>query len=50
LVDSGLLSSEGKIKLEQIVKTTTDKQFEVNLKALKYKKSKIKTRRKNHQY
>jgi len=40
LVDSGLLSSEGKIKLEQIVKTTTDKQFEVNLKALKYKKSK----------
>ena len=40
LVDSGLLSSDGKIKLEQIVKTTADKKFEINLKALKYIKSK----------
>jgi energy-coupling factor transporter ATP-binding protein EcfA2 len=40
LVDSGLLSSEGKIKLDQIVKTTTDKKFEINLKAFKYETSK----------
>lgn len=40
LVDSGLLSSEKKIKLDHIVKTTTDKKFEVDLKALKYETSK----------
>ena len=40
LIDLGLLSSEGKIELEQIIKTTTDKKFEVNLKGLKYEKSK----------
>ena len=39
LVDLGLLSSDGKIKLDQIVKTTTDNKFEVNLKGLKYGKS-----------
>lgn len=40
LVDLGLLSSEGKIKLEHIVKTTTDKKFELDLKAIKYENSK----------
>lgn len=40
LLDLGLLSSKGKINLEQIVKTTTDKKFEIDLKAFKYETSK----------
>ena len=39
LIDLGLLSSDGNIKLDQIVKTTTDKRFEVDLKGLKFEKS-----------
>ena len=40
LMDLGLLSTDGKIQLEQIVKTTTDSKLNINLKALRYEKSK----------